>query len=522
MSPTSLRTWLIDVTARVPLSIRGKLLIAFLTIVGMLVVFGAVGLHMLSGVNEQTENLIKLQRKIAAYRQVQHDATNQLYGVATAQLSPDAQSLDNVLRQLNQFGYDFDRLAFVAKDESDLLGQVRQDYNRFTEAVTRIVALIRDGRLEDARQIQAHDIAVLADRIERQTSQLVNIAEADIVAGIDSTVRTYRSSQYVVAGVALASILVALGLGYIISWSLIRPVTQIEAGLREIAGGEFSRQIRVVNRDELGRLADHVDRTREELGRLYAKLADTTAELEVFNRTLEERVSAQVDEIARIGRLKRFVAPQLASAIVENTDTRLLASHRREITVLFADLRGFTRFSETAEPERLMGVLQQYHDAIGRLIHDYEATLERFAGDGVMVYFNDPLPCPDPAARAVRLAVAMRARVRALAEGWRQEGDDLGFGVGIAMGYATLGEIGFEGRVDYAAIGPVTNLASRLCDEARDGQILITRRVMAAAAEAAVTEPVGALSFKGLAQPVAVFNVVDAGEVKASAATAAG
>jgi len=250
-----------------------------------------------------------------------------------------------------------------------------------------------------------------------------------------------------------------------------------------------------------------VERTRE-LQESNIKLEDASARLADFNQTLEQRVAEQVVEIEHVSRLKRFVAPQLADMIVASGDDRLLESHRREITVVFADLRGFTKFSGNVEPERLMTVLGQYHQVIGTLIHEFEATLERFAGDGVMVYFNDPIPCPDPAARAVRLAVAMRERVRELTESWRARGDELGFGVGIALGYATLGEIGFEGRVDYAAIGPVTNLASRLCDEAKDGQILISQRVRAAASELMRTESIGELTLKGFGEPVSAFNVV--------------
>ena len=164
--------------------------------------------------------------------------------------------------------------------------------------------------------------------------------------------------------------------------------------------------------------------------------------------------------------LKRFLSPQIAELIVSAGDERLLESHRREITVVFCDLRGFTAFAETSEPEEVMGVLRQYHEALGQLIFHHEGTVEHFAGDGVVVLFNDPLPCPDPTARAVRMALAMRARVAELSESWRKQGHELGFGVGIAQGYATLGTIGFEGRYDYAAIGPVANLASRLCDEA--------------------------------------------------------
>lgn len=237
------------------------------------------------------------------------------------------------------------------------------------------------------------------------------------------------------------------------------------------------------------------------------KLEHQAAELAAWNRNLEEKIREKVSENERMGRLKRFVAPQIADMIVSSGDERFLESHRREITVVFADLRGFTAFSETAEPERLMSVLRQYHQAIGALIFEYEATLERFAGDGVMVYFNDPLPCPDPSARAVRLAVAMRRRVGDLARAWREEGDHLDFGVGIASGYATLGTVGFDERIDYAAIGPVTNLASRLCDEAEGGQILINQRVQANVSDLVEANELGQMTLKGFSNPMRIFNV---------------
>ena len=218
-------------------------------------------------------------------------------------------------------------------------------------------------------------------------------------------------------------------------------------------------------------------------------------ELAQWNRTLEQRVAEQLGEIERMSRLRRFLSPQIAELIVSTGEEKVLESHRREITVVFCDLRGFTQFAETAEPEEVVSVLREYHATLGKLIHKYEATLERFAGDGLMVWFNDPLPCPDPSVRAVRMAVEMRSGVVDLAAKWRKHGHELGFGVGIAQGYATLGRIGFEGRFDYAAIGTVVNLAARLCSEAGDGKILIDRKVHAAIeALAILSQPVNSRS----------------------------
>jgi adenylate cyclase len=264
--------------------------------------------------------------------------------------------------------------------------------------------------------------------------------------------------------------------------------------------------------DYLTKPVDHTALTARVRAMLRIKaLHDTvrqqSAELEAWNGKLEERVAAQLGEIERVGRLKRFLAPQLAELVVSSGGERLLESHRRDIVVVFCDLRGYTAFAETAEPEEVMGVLREYHDALGPLVARFEGTLDHFLGDGLMVFFNDPLPCPDPAERAVRMALAMRAAAGERLAAWRRRGFDLGLGIGIAQGYATLGRIGFEGRMDYTAIGTVTNLAARLCGEARDGQILVSQRIAAAVEGFAVLEEVGSLALKGLREPVMAYNV---------------
>jgi len=237
------------------------------------------------------------------------------------------------------------------------------------------------------------------------------------------------------------------------------------------------------------------------------RLAVQADELAQWNSTLQQRVSDQLAEIESMNRLKRFLSPQIAELVLSSGGEQLLDSHRRQITAVYCDLRGFTGFAEIAEPEEVINVLRQYHEVLGKLIHKYGATLEHFAGDGVMAWFNDPLPCPDPCERGVHMAIEMRANVAALAENWRREGHKLGFGVGIAHGYATLGRIGFEGRFDYAAVGTVVNLAARLCGYAQDGQILIDAKVQTAVGSFASTEPAGELTLKGLHRPIAAFNV---------------
>ena len=244
-----------------------------------------------------------------------------------------------------------------------------------------------------------------------------------------------------------------------------------------------------------------------ENARLLGELRARTDEIAGWNRELEARVAAQLAELERTGKLKRFLAPQLAELIIAQGDESILESHRREIVVVFCDLRGFTGFAERAEPEEVMALLRDYHAAMGPIVAQYEGTLDHYAGDGIMVFFNDPVPTPDPARRAIDMAVAMRAAAQDLLRSWRRHGHDIGFGVGISQGYATLGQIGFAERMDYTAIGTVTNLAARLCAEAKDGQILIGSRVATAIEAGAALEEIGDLALKGLSQAVAVYNV---------------
>jgi len=247
-----------------------------------------------------------------------------------------------------------------------------------------------------------------------------------------------------------------------------------------------------------------------ENARLLKELRERTEEVEKLNQHLERRVADQVGEIERMSRLRRFLPPQVADLIVASGSEKQLESHRREITALFCDLRGFTGFTESADAEDVMALLRDYHAAIGEIIIKYNGTLERYAGDGVMVVFNDPVPVENSALQAVFMALEVRDAIGALTERWRRWGHEIGFGIGIAHGFATLGTIGFEGRFDYAAIGTVSNVASRLCDEAKPGQILISPRVLTKVENAVKVEAVGEFALKGIRRPLAAYNVVAA------------
>ena len=236
-------------------------------------------------------------------------------------------------------------------------------------------------------------------------------------------------------------------------------------------------------------------------------IAEQARELKSWNETLEQRVQQQVAELESLGRLKGFFAPELAQAIVSGGANEILKPHRREITVLFLDLRGFTAFTESAEPEEVMSALAQYHDLVGSLVARHQGMVEHFAGDGMMIFFNDPMPLPDAPVQAATMAIRLREQFTPLRAAWRKQGHELDLGIGMALGYATLGAIGFEGRREYAAIGSVNNLCARLCSEAQGGQIITNQKTLARLEDVVLAEPVGERMLKGFAQPVPMFNI---------------
>jgi adenylate cyclase len=298
----------------------------------------------------------------------------------------------------------------------------------------------------------------------------------------------------------LVGVILAIVAAYILARRMVVPIRRLQDGVARVGGGDLGHRVEIRTGDEIEALADQFNAMSTDL------------------RVARERAE-------RMGRLRRFLSPQIAEVIESSGGESLLESHRREITAVFCDLRGFTAFAESSSPEDVMRVLGEYHAALGALIHEYEGTLERFVGDGLLVLFNDPLPCPDPSVRAVRMSVEMRRAIGELAEKWRRYGHALGFGMGIAHGFATLGRIGFEGRFDYSAIGTVVNLAARLCSDAKDGEILIEGKVLSAVESFTEVQPVGELELKGLRRPVAAYNVIsvtgsDSRETKSAPATA--
>ena len=366
-------------------------------------------------------------------------------------------------------------VSFFLRQEPGLVVQASTLDGADREELQRGLAGIRrDGVVQLAGQ--PHVV-----RVERISDDVAVVLQRPLAEALAANQGLFRT-LFAVGGAGL--ILALLG-AIVLARRTSRPVQALVGAAQQVAAGDFNATVSVRRRDELGELGTTFNA-------MLAGLRD------------RERVRA---ELERAERLKRFFSPQLAE-LLSGGDESMLASHRREITVLFCDLRGFTAFAEKADPEDVMRLLRDYHTTVGALISRYEGTLERFTGDGLMVFFNDPVPCPDPAARAVQMAIAMRDGVQGLLDEWRRRGFALGFGTGVDMGYATVGRIGYEGRFDYAAIGTVTNLSARLCQEARDGQILVSQRVYAEVENLVEAEALGTLALRGFVRPLLAFSVL--------------
>jgi len=385
------------------------------------------------------------------------------------------------------------------------LDQVKESFSQSIQKVTRPIGMISEN-LEGKKVFSTHafmpglDWAVIIEQpIEEAYEKLY--------------VSFFRTSGLLLLGLGM-TLLASL----FMAQRVIRPLETLRRGAELIGSGNLGHRLKINTGDELEVLAEEFNKMTTALQESYAnleqkvekrtqELRDANLKLEEWNQTLEEKVQKQVNELERAGRIKRFLSPQVAEAVLNSDSIDPFQTHRREVTVVFIDLRGFTNFSDGHEPEEVMQFLRNYHEEIGNFIFKYEGTLEHFAGDGIMVFFNDPLPREDHTELAVRMSIAVQNRIKELRPKWQKKGYELDVGIGIATGFATLGTIGFEGRMDYGAIGNVTIMASRLSSEAKGGQILTNRNTLANIEGLVEAEFLGEMQLKGFSRPVSTFNI---------------
>jgi adenylate cyclase len=483
-----MKDWLPQLMARVPATVHVKLLGAFLVIVALLITVGAVGLQMLSGVSHRSEDLIKLHRKTAAYRQLQHDTTWQLYSITSALSSPDERMLESALRQLNQFQYDLERVQFVSKDEVELFGKIQEEHGRLIQVVTQMVELTRAGKAAEGLKLRLTQAGPVADRLERLTNEMVNRAEADMVAKIDESHKAYLTSRWVVIGFGVVSIGLALLLGYAISWSLIGPVKQMIERFKQIASGDFSQLVEVPNRDEMGELATNLNRMNEELGRLYD-------ELEVRNRFIRETFG-------------RYLSDEVVDDILETPDGLKLGGEKRHVTIMMTDLRGFTALAQSLEPEQVVRMLNGYFEVMVDVIRKYNGTINEIIGDALLVIFGAPQEIPDRAQRATACAIAMQ---NAMAEVNKENRafnlPELEMGIGLHDTEVIVGNIGSSKRIKYSVVGSGVNMASRIESYTVGGQILISESVRQETGEVLRIDGQREVLPKGSEGPLRIYEI---------------
>lgn len=504
------------------MSIRGKLLIAFLGITLLMAGLAVLGLSTLKQANDRTRQLVSDQERIAVYTEIDTALATltMMTFAATAfdvedsktadftWLKAPAGSLTSRMGDLQILvGRSIRRFENIDPTSAEVLKDVRKGLQALAPMIARIQNVREDGNQAEMKRLAHKDIAPITMRLQRDVFTAKREIESVMAERARETGVAYETARHRTTGIAAIAVGIALLLGYLISSSIIWPVRHISDALDRISRGMFDTHAQVPNRDEFGALAQGVTDMSAELAELYDRVDAQKTQLENWNSKLEDKVRRQVDELQRTNRLRRYLPKSVAQMITDaGNETDVLSSQRREVSVLFADLRGFTAFSGATPPDRVIAALNRFHETVGPLIEAHGGTLERFLGDGLVVLFNAPLTCDNPAEKALDLAEAMQAAFHPAMAPFQSGALQLGLGVGIASGTATLGQIGFEGRLDYAAIGTVPNLAARLCDHAVDGQILLCETTSRQTNRAIHALP--PLSLKGIGPRVLAFEPV--------------
>ncbi len=494
----------VDFVARIRARLETKLLAGFLAIAVLMLGLGVVGLFVIERMENQVDRLERLDRQSQNARDMIYLVTAQSHFRAMALLTGDELWNDKISRAKADFVTLLDETESLntGVGSDSAFTTLRAAEERFETASARVFSLYQTGDLEEAQNAHIASEHEISHELEDTLNELID-ETTDAMSDQVGRFRTDR--RFITVAVGLfsgASLLAALALGAVLSWSVIRPVRKINHALGVIADGDFSHRVDVPNRDEFGSLSENVNRASEHLQRLYTELA-------TLNRELEKKVEATVGQLERASLLRRYVSPQIAESILAGETLLASGSRRAELTVCFADIRGFTALSERVEPEEMVDLLNEFLSSMTEIVFEHGGTLDKYVGDALMVFFGDPVPFDDHAERAVRMAFAMQARLgemrRQLLD---QAREPISAGVGISTGFVTVGNIGSSSRMDYTVIGNHVNLASRLADLAEAGEILIGERTMAAVRDLVEAEEVDQVELKGVHRPVRYSRVL--------------
>jgi class 3 adenylate cyclase/CHASE3 domain sensor protein len=493
----------VDWVARIQATVHVKLLAGFLVIALLLLLMGVVSIVVLARVNDQVDTLTALNRQTNQARQMIYDVTAQSHYRAMALLTHDPAYTDKVYVAKSDFAANLAEIrTYAIPPRTELFDHLEEVNARFTESSDEVTALYDEGRFEEALGLHVDEEHPISHHLENPLNKLIADSQ-ELATAETSSFRAHRTFlTFAVASFSAVSLLAALTLGAILSWSLIRPMKRVDRALERIADGNFETRVEVPNRDEFGNLTRNLNRTTENLSTLYQRL-------ESLNATLQETVSAKVAELERATRLKRYLSPGLADSILAGERDVELAPSRKFLTTFFSDIRGFTEAAEQMAPEELVEQLNDYLSEMTNLVFKHGGTLDKYLGDALMVFFGDPVPQDDHAARAVRMALEMRLRMTELQERWLKKYDEVfKAGIGISTGWVTVGDIGSSARSDYTVLGKEVNLASRLADRAQAGQILVTERTMRLVDDLVSGKVIDQIALKGINRPIKIYEIV--------------
>ena len=495
-----------DRVARIPATIHAKLLAGFLIIAALLLAMGVTSILVIREMSARAHDQIELSDQSDLARQAIYAVTSQSHYRAMALTTFDESWNAKIEIAKNTFTADLDGIAEIGgPGVQESVTRMRAIDARYADAGAQVLSLYQAGEYDRALDLHLSAEHEISHEMEDELNLLITAIGQRVDASAASLASLHRFLLVAVVIFSGLSLLVALGLGAALSWSIIRPVRKMDLALARMAGGDFGQHIEVPNRDEFGRLTVNLNRTSDQLSELYSDLS-------TLNADLERKVDDQLDQLRRAEQLRRYLAPQVADAVLEGGATVSLTSTRRNLTILFANIRGFTSLSERVEPEDLIDGLNQHFTVMTDIVFRHDGTLDKYIGDGILAFFGDPIPFEDHAERAVATALEMRQRLRSLRSKWTlQRDEELNVGIGISTGYVTVGNIGSATRTEYTVIGNHVRLASHLAQIAGPDQILISDQTLAVpeVRERVHAVSLEAITLEGFRQPVNIFEISD-------------